>query len=214
MREMILQEIVRALKNRTEFFIREEDIQIYLTNHFLNSGIFDQVFFEYHVPADLVKNYPWKDVNNIYIDIVLEKQGLYYPLEIKFKTKSQVLPHKIFGEEMNVHLGQHGAQNIGCYDFWKDVKRIELFEEIFPKVRRGVVLFVSNDPSYQKPPLNNETGYAQFSIYEGHQIQSGTTLNWNGNPAIAEGRPEITTRCSYVISWAKLPLLYHQYILI
>ena len=84
--------------------------------------------------------YLWNDVDNIYIDIVLEKENEFYPIEIKYKTKLEELPHFVFGQNVNVLLGQHGAQNIGCYDFWKDVKRLEFFEEIFLFAKKGIVL--------------------------------------------------------------------------
>jgi hypothetical protein len=211
MRNQILQQIITALGLRNSFFLREIDIQIYLTNYFINTNLFDNVFVEYHIPSNLIPNYPWGD--NIYIDIVLEKDGLYYPIEIKFKTQAQVLPLLVFGDNINVSLGQHGAGNIGCYDFWKDVKRIELFEQTFNNVNRGVVLFVSNDITYQNAPGNPNVGYAQFSIHQGRVIPINSVLNWNGNLAVANGRPPITTNYAYAINWSPLILPNHHYIL-
>lgn len=213
MRNQILQQITIALSQRNEFFIREEDIQLYLANHFLNSHLFDRVFIEYHVPRNLVINYPWSDINNIYIDIVIEKDGRFYPIEIKYKTVAQILPYPVFGHNVNVLLGHHGAQNIGCYDFWKDVKRIEYFEESFDNVERGILLFVSNDPSYQNAPLNPNVGYAPFSIHNGRQVPTNTFLNWNGNLAVANGRPGITNNYAYSINWTAMHIPQHFYIL-
>lgn len=214
MRNQILQQITIALNQRNEFFIREEDIQLYLANHFLNSHLFDRVFIEYNVPRNLVSNYPWSDINNIYIDLVIEIDGRFYPIEIKYKTVRQTLPYTVFGHNVNVLLGQHGAQNIGCYDFWKDVKRIEYFEESFENVERGIVLFVSNDLSYQNAPLNPNVGYAPFSIHHTRQIQENTFLNWNGDLAVAKGRPGLTNIYSYSINWIAMPIPQHHYILI
>jgi hypothetical protein len=216
MRNQILQQIITALGLRNTFFLRELDIQIYLTNYFknlnLNDNLFyDNVFVEYHIPSNLIPNYPWGE--NIYIDIVLEKDGLYYPIEIKFKTQRQQLPLLVFGNNINVTLEYHGAKNIGCYDFWKDVKRIELFEQTFNNVKRGVVLFVSNDITYQNAPGNPNVGYAQFSIHQGRVIPINSALNWNGNLAVANGRPPITTNYAYSINWSPLVLPNHHYIL-
>ena len=214
MRQQILNEIKLALQQRNEFFIREQDIQLFLANHFINSRLFDKVFIEYHIPGNLINNYPWTDINNIYIDIVLEKNGKFYPIEIKYKTVSQNLPFLVFGQNTNVILGQHGAQNIGCYDFWKDVKRIELFEQSFPNVERGFVLFVSNDQTYQNAPLNQNVGYAPFSIHNGRLINANTFLDWNGNLAVSKGRPGLITTYGYTINWLELPIQHHHYILI
>ncbi len=213
MRNQILQQIITALGLRNSFFLREIDIQIYLANYFINSNLYDNVFIEYHIPSNLIPNYQWGD--NIYIDIVLEKNGIFYPIEIKFKTQTQVLPLLIFGNNINVTLGQQGASNIGCYDFWKDIKRIELFEQTFNNVDRGIVLFISNDPIYQVPPGNQNVGYAQFSIHQNRIIPINSFLNWNGNLAIANGRPPITTNYNYNINWNPLiNIPNHHYILI
>jgi len=64
MRQQILQQISFALGQRNDFFIREQDIQLYLANHFINSHLFDNVFIEYHVPSNLINDYPWTDLNN------------------------------------------------------------------------------------------------------------------------------------------------------
>lgn len=157
-----MQQIKDALAFRNSYFLREQDIQYYLSDYFRQTKIYDSVYTEYHIPGDLIPSYLWKEAKNIYIDIVLQKGDDYFPIEIKYKTKSQILPYSIFGEKVNVLLGQQGAQNIGCYDFWKDIKRIEFFESTFKFCQRGFVLFVSNDVSYQKAPLIQILGIPNF----------------------------------------------------
>ncbi|QHV96563.1 hypothetical protein [Spirosoma endbachense] len=213
MRQTILDQIATALANCKKHFIREQDIQFYLYTYFLQSGNYDNVFYEYHVPSELMPPYLWNDVHNIYIDIVLEKNNEFYPIEIKYKTTKEKLSHLVFGQNVNVLLGHHGAQNIGCYDFWKDIKRIEYFEEVFHFVKRGIVIFASNDPSYMKPPRNTTIGYAPFSIHQGRNVAAGTQLNWNGAGSTANGRPGFTVNHDYTISWIKLPFQHHYYIL-
>ena len=110
-------------------------------------------------------------------------------------------------------LGQHGAQNIGCYDFWKDVKRTEIFEVTFAQVSRGIVLFVSNDPSYRNAPLNPNAGYAPFSTHQGRQVTANTFLNWNGNLAVANGRPGLIVNYDYTLNWTAMNIPQHHYIL-
>ncbi len=214
MREQILEQISNALSIRNEFFIREQDIQLYLTNYFINTNLFDRVYIEYHIPSLFINNYPWTDSNKIYIDIVLEKDSVFYPIEIKYKTKSQLIPLLIFGQNENITLGQHGAQNIGCYDFWKDVKRLELFEQNFQNVEKGIMLFLSNDNSYQNAPLNQNVGYAKFSIHNGRNIPANSYLNWNGNLSVAKGRPALTIMHPYIINWIPLQIEELHYILI
>lgn len=213
MRNQIIQMINNALAGRTSYFTREQEIQIFLANLFESSEAFDRVFLEHHIPAGLIPAYPWTDANNIYVDIVLQKDGRYYPIEIKFKTKHQIVPIEFFGNNHQVSLGQHGAKNLGCYDFWKDIKRLELYEESFPNVEQGIMLFVTNDNSYLRQPLNMNTGYAQFSIHEQKRVHPNDTLDWNGDLAIAENRPVIQLSRGYQLLWEEMQLENHFYIL-
>ncbi len=214
MRNQVIEIIKEALDSREEFFTREQEIQIYLADYLNQKNLFDYVYLEYHIPSNAIENYPWKDSNNIYIDIVVFAAGKYYPIEIKYKTVSQRVPLKLFGTQSPVILGHHGAKNIGCYDFWKDIKRLELFEENFEDVEQGIILFVTNDTSYLQPPRNNQVGYAQFSIEQYREIENGTTLDWNGALSISANRPPITIKHSYSLKWNELKLEQHKYLLL
>lgn len=214
MRNQIIAIIKEALESRQEFFTREQEIQIYLADYLNGLKLFDHVYLEYHIPSNALTNYPWKDSNNIYIDIVVSVGGRYYPIEIKYKTVSQTLPLNVFGTPSPFVLGHHGAKNIGCYDFWKDIKRLELFEEKFESVGQGIMLFVTNDESYLLKPRNNKVGYAQFSIHENRTIESRQTLDWNGALSISLNRPPINLKNSYYINWKKLNLKNHKYLLL
>ena len=124
------------------------------------------------------------------------------------------MPLKLFGTESPVILGHHGSQNIGCYDFWKDIKRLELFEQTFEKVEKGIMLFITNDESYQLPPRNNEVGYAQFSINQNRIVESGQTLDWNGALSISVNRAPIHLVNSYFLKWSEMKLKQHKYLLL
>jgi hypothetical protein len=215
MRNQIITLIQNALNERTQFFIREEDIQLYLANCFLQSELFQNVFIEYHIPSSLINEYPWRDANNIYIDIVLQVDNAFYPIEIKYKTKPQSITNNIFGGEHEIILRNHSAQNIGCYDFWKDVKRCEIFESNFQNTQRGIVVFVTNDESYLNPPLNNNVGYANFSIHEGRVVEANSVLDWNGDLAIADTRPPISIQNRSELHWVDFGHLeLHKFLII
>ncbi|WP_276131908.1 hypothetical protein [Polluticoccus soli] len=77
MRNTIILHIQQALLARQAFFFREQDIQLYLFNYLAATGAYDNVFFEYHIPAQLLPDYLWNDVNNVYIDIVVESNNTY-----------------------------------------------------------------------------------------------------------------------------------------
>jgi hypothetical protein len=84
MRNQIITIINDALLFREEYFTREQEIQIYLADYLNRKNLFDNVFLEYYIPSNSIENYPWKDSNNIYIDIVVCVEGKYFPIEIKY----------------------------------------------------------------------------------------------------------------------------------
>ena len=45
MRQLIFEMIEQSLLNRSSYFTREQEIQIYLSRIFENSGVFDQIFY-------------------------------------------------------------------------------------------------------------------------------------------------------------------------
>jgi hypothetical protein len=75
MRNQIIAIIKEALESRQEFFTREQEIQIYLADYLNRKNLFDNVYLEYHIPSNSLVNYPWKDSNNIYIDIVMKRKN-------------------------------------------------------------------------------------------------------------------------------------------
>jgi hypothetical protein len=214
MRPQILELIEQQMLNRTIYFTREQEIQIFLSHIFESSGLFDSVHVEQHIPSGMIPNYPWTDTYNIYIDIVLHKDGRYYPIEIKFKTKCQEVPIQLFGLHQMIQLGHHGAQNIGCYDFWKDVKRLELYESSFQNVEQGIMLFVTNDETYLQAPLNMNAGYAQYSIHAEKTVTQHETLDWNRALSISRNRPPIQLNKSYHLEWTQMQLQNHFFLLL
>lgn len=208
MREILIKKIEESINSSTRPFLREQDIQMKIINDLNNSDIeIDNIFFEYNIKTILLNNhdYPWVKDKNIFIDIVVEIKGKFYPIEIKYKTIKQEFGQNIFGENgLLISTEKHGASNLGCYDLWKDVKRLEVIKDRFVNVQKGIILFVTNDESYKRLPKKDEVGYAKFSIYEGRDIVARTDLFWNGELAIAESRPSFTLNDNYLIKWNEL----------
>ena len=216
MRDKIKEHIRLALNARNEsYFTREKDIQIYLAKYLEDTNEFDRVFIECYVPANIFCGYPWNDSKKIYIDLVVELNGFFCPIEVKYKTTSQELPIKVFGTKTTVSLGNQRAKNIGCYDFWKDIKRLELLQSISVKVEKGIMLFVTNDMRYKNEPRNNSVGYFNFSVHDKRFVEKDTPMMWNKKvEVVAHNRPSITLNNNYKIIWQKLPLDNHYYVLI
>jgi hypothetical protein len=218
MRQILINQIRTFLNNHVGFFHSEEEIQILLAKYLSNVGNYDDIFLEYYVSKKLITNYPWDNDKKISVDIVVRIDNDYIPIEIKYKTKRQIFPHKVFGSQTNVELAKQGAQNEGCYSYWKDIKRIELLKEAFNLNNLGIVLFITNDLSYLNSPRPN-VQYEPFSIHEGRTVLQGSFLNWDTTRKPikvdrAEKFPGFTISNNYLINWQDLNIQNHKYILI
>lgn len=137
----------KTLKSGTKastIFNNERSLQLALAQYLKQSGNYDDVIMEYQIPKEIIAkkasqmpDFHWAD-ENMYIDIVVRKGDEYVPIELKYVTDS-FTPQAKKGQGMATNfLGQtyppvevlkrHSAQDIRCYDFWKDVKRIEFFK--------------------------------------------------------------------------------------
>ena len=79
MRQQAIQHIQIALQNHNGFFHSEEELQLFLADHFRNTLYYDQVFVEYYISKQLIPNYPWQN-DRISIDIVLQKDNPSEPV--------------------------------------------------------------------------------------------------------------------------------------
>ncbi|MBL1214775.1 MAG: hypothetical protein HND52_15560 [Ignavibacteriae bacterium] len=214
MREQTKTYIEEFLTEMNSFFHSEQEIQMLLVQHLRNTGEYSNVFIEYYVPVENLNLYPWVNERKISIDIVVNRQNVFLPIEIKYKTKQQILNEFIFGEELNVELHEHGAKNENCYYFWKDVKRNELLLNSFNRIEEnGLTLFITNDDRYKNEP-RKFSQYAPFSIHQNKEVDANTQMSWDEtNGAISDDRrrkfPSFSLINAYKISWQNMGLENH-----
>lgn len=193
-------------KQKNGPFMNERDLQMHLAIALKNSNHnYDKVEVEYYVPLKaLGKSYVWK--NEMKVDIVVEKDGEFIPIELKYKTKAigkkkttkkknTKQDIKRFGEILKnvVVVKDQSAQNLAKYDFWKDVRRIELLEKRFKAVTGGLAIFLTNDPSYQREPKENAMSYT-------HSIEGGE--HGPIRNALSDERIQFRLRQNYTIEWS------------
>lgn len=198
-------------KQKNGPFKNERDLQMHLAIALKNSSNnYDKVEVEYYVPLKaLGKSYIWK--NEMKVDIVVEKDGEFIPIELKYKTKAigkkkttkkkttkaknTKQEIKRFGEILKnvVIIKDQSAQNLAKYDFWKDVRRIELLEKRFKAVTGGLAIFLTNDPSYQREPKENAMSYT-------HSIEGGD--HGPVRNALSDERIQFRLRQNYTIEWS------------
>ncbi len=203
--QLVQNDIDIFLKNNDRLFFNERDLQIHLAIWLKNSThAYDDVDVEYYIPYKILENYTWE--NELRLDIVVKKDGEYLPVELKYKTKSVLKKLLRFDEEIRDAEGinsfkvmkNQGAQDLGMYDFWKDVRRIELVRNRFERVKGGLAVFVTNDGTYLKEPKSASNNYL-FGMNKGIHIKQ---KHWQKpDSACANTHPGFTLENEYEIKW-------------
>lgn len=134
----------------------------------------------------------------MHIDIFVSIDDNTFPIELKYKTLGC---NKTFeGEPFK--LKNHGAQDIGRYDFLKDVQRIEQLSRELPSFKKGYSIFLTNDPSYWSDSGRTDTVYHAFRLCEG--LKKTGSMNWaaHAGKGTIKGRENIIVlQNSYLIQW-------------
>ena len=210
-KDMLL-DFIREYKR---LFYNERDLQMYLALKLEKTECFDEVFLEYHLPNGFNERFDsgyeaWQ-TETPSIDIVLKLKGeeKYIAIELKNKLKAIVGECTRFGQtKQKIELiKDQSAQNIGRYQFWKDVKRLELLKETYKNVVGGVALFLTNDKNYLKTTKGAD--YEAFGMSE--TLNKSGKLDWGEFKGVDEKLlvnnkkrkkyPPITLSESYSLEW-------------
>ena len=202
-------------KKSSDVFCNECDLQLQLARYLFCSY---KIHLEYFIPysaveaqmkSKLLSEHDYKP-QNLYIDIVVEKDGEFLPIELKYKTMPINAEVYRFGEKLEKVeiIKNHGARDLGAYDFWRDVSRIECLIKRFNNVKNGIALFVTNDQGYWTlPKMGTNPNYANFSMKDGVHSREKT---WQGNTAMSAARPSFNVNKEYELVWKDydLPFRY------
>lgn len=201
--DIVQQDIFAFLESNEELLFNERDFQMHLATWLRKSANdYDDVDVEYYVPKSKLPNYVWN--SELRLDIVVKKDGEYCPVELKYKTKKVERQISRFDEILDdkvVVMKNQGAQDLGMYDFWKDVRRIEVVRNRFAKVKGGLAVFVTNDALYTKasrPESNNyllnmnegkhsvikhwqneNSACAKMNSYKSFEVEKEYSINWH-----------------------------------
>lgn len=164
---------INQLSKSRKIFHSEADFQHSLGLHL--SKICDlQVRLE--IPFVIPHYYNESDKKlKVEIDIFIPKEKI--GIELKYKTKEGTF--KEHGETFN--LKQHGAQNLGRFDYFDDIRRLQLLkrESI---IEKGYAIFLTNDPLYWRP-IQRKNFSSNFSMEDERIIESNSKLSWSRNPS-------------------------------
>lgn len=198
---LVRNDVCAFLESNDELLFNERDFQMHLATWLRNStNRYDDVDVEYYVPYQELNNYVWK--SELRLDIVVKKDGKYCPVELKYKTKKVERKISRFDEDLTddvVVMKNQGAQDLGMYDFWKDVRRVELVRNRFERVKGGLAVFVTNDEFYIKGSKESSNNYL-FNMNAGnaHSKQK----HWaNPDSTCAKTHPNFEVEREYAIEW-------------
>lgn len=199
--EIVQQDVFAFLESYNELLFNERDFQMHLATWLRNSANhYDDVDVEYYVPKTELDNYIWD--SELRLDIVVKKDGEYCPVELKYKTKkveSQISRFDEMLDDKVVVMKNQGAQDLGMYDFWKDVRRVELVRNRFERVKGGLAVFVTNDGFYTKGSKESSNNYLfNMSAGKAHSKQK----RWaNPESTCAKTHPNFEVEREYRIEW-------------
>lgn len=198
--DIVQQDVLAFLESNNELLFNERDFQMHLATWLRNSSNrYDDVDVEYYVPKSELENYVWD--SELRLDIVVEKDGEFCPVELKYKTKKVERNISRFDEALHdkvVVMKNQGAQDLGMYDFWKDVRRVELVRKRFNRVKGGLAVFVTNDVAYTKASKLTSNNYLLNMNDGGHS----RIKHWqNLESTCAKTHPGFEVEQEYGIKW-------------
>jgi len=147
-----VQPLTNGAKGWHRPFYSEAELQHGLAEYLKQQGRYSNIYLEYSVPEFTCKGVTIKKAK---VDIVVEKDGEYVPIELKFKTKEPkpangFKPHDYtFGEKsLPMIFKDEVAHTDSLRDFWRDVKRVMYMDLNYPNVKGAIVLMLTNAPYY------------------------------------------------------------------
>ena len=195
-------EITTFIEHQQELMFNERDFQMQLALFLSATGHYDDIDVEYFIPNSVAaaKGYEWN--SDLRLDIVARKGMKHAVVELKYPTHRIVTDIKRFNTQLHgvEIVKNHGAQDIVSYNFWKDVRRIEIIRSLFPdSVEGGVAGMLTNDAYYTRGPRQGSICDA-FSTADGRGDVHGH-LDWTRHTATTKGLPPFNLDGRYSLKW-------------
>ena len=136
------------------------------------------------------------DDRQIYLDIWVPTEGI--ALELKYFTRSLVTVHK----DEFFFLKNQAAEDLGRYDFLKDIHRLEDFLRRREDAKAGFSVLLTNNQGYWNLPRDGNPVDAAFRLYEGRTITGELAWSARASQGTTKGRAEpISISNSYNVRW-------------
>ncbi len=209
---LLVGDITAFIERQQELMFNERDFQMQLAVALRESGEYDDVEVEYFIPNSVAtsKGYEW--VSDLRLDIVVERAGKFAVVELKYPTRRIVTTIRRFNTLLSgvEIVKNHGAQDIVSYNFWKDVRRIEIIKSLFPEsVVGGIAVMLTNDTYYTRGPRQGSICEA-FSTADGRNGIHGL-LDWSRHTATTKGLPPFSLEGKYSLKWESTEIENNQF---
>lgn len=222
----VVSQDIRAFFSGTQrsYFFNEDHFQHELALYLSKTNNYDEIIPEFRIPYTFIEEAGKKNKtseNNevlsesseesstktksfkMYVDIMIRRGEEYFPIELKYPVKSLVANIDFLGvhlEEAKL-LRSQSAGNNRLYDFWADVKRIEVLKSLSPVINNGIALFLTNAEFYKKDRSDKSKHY-YFSMKD--NMSHSKERHWNDERTIVNGRPNFTLSNEYKTNWTTI----------
>jgi len=132
-----------------------------------------------------------------HLDVLVQRHNATIAIELKYKTRklSVVTPSETYS------LRNHSAQDIGRYDFIKDVSRLEDISFAYPEAV-GYAVLLTNESGYWRNPSTATTVDAAFRLHEGRILSGDVAWGSGASAGTMKAREKpIQLRASYALEW-------------
>lgn len=146
--------------------------------------------------ADIRLEYPVNAGDKwMYTDIWVRNGDTKLAFELKYKTRKFTIEYN----EETFHLKDHGAQDLGKYDFLKDVTRLEHMKNVVQS--EGYAILLTNDKNYWGSG-KDETFASNFRLHDTRNLSGD--LGWYGTPSAGTMKKREATLAisgNYMCKW-------------
>ena len=184
-----MEDILKKLSEERPIFDSEDDFKFSLCWKIKETYKGAEIGLEVPIIID-------KSPDPIYLDILVIYEDKWIPIELKYKTK----PIKYNSPDFildTFDLTHQQAYNKSCYNYLKDIERIEDIKKKYDTFKEGYAIFLINDLHYTRGP-GKTAHYYEFSLKD--SITKEGTLKYQKEPADYE---PIKLSDSYPIEWKK-----------
>ncbi len=138
------------------------------------------------------------DQRTVHLDLWISSGSASFAIELKYKTCSLSLEIQ---DEM-FSLSNHAAQDLGRYDFVKDIQRLEQIVANKPNVT-GYAIMLTNDASYWASPRGAHTIDSAFRLSHGRILSKALTWGAGASVGTMRGREmPISLAHEYIVNWS------------